>query len=265
MDGDMRVMKKMIPSIILISTALLSGACSGSESPEVKAPAVAPASVGSASPAGQLISGEIVETMDAAGYTYVLVDTGDQKIWAAGPQTAVEVGEKVILSDGMPMRDFKSQTLGRTFDVVYFVGSIKGSGGSASAAQGSAMLQAMPGHGTSAEMAASQTSVDLSNIEKVSGGNTIAELFAEGAKLADREVSVRGRVVKFNSGIMGRNWIHIQDGSGLEGSNDLTVTTDDTAKVGDLVVIRGTLKTDQDFGYGYAYALLIEQAEVDVE
>jgi len=255
----------MISSTVLISTALLSGACSGSESPEVKAPAVAPASVGTASRAGQVISGEVVETMDAAGYTYVLVDTGSQKIWAAGPQTAVEVGEKVILTDGMPMRDFKSQTLGRTFDVVYFVGSIKGSDGTASAAQGSAMLQAMPGHGISNEMAAPRASVDLSNIEVVSGGNTIAELFAAGAKLADQKVSVRGRVVKFNAGIMGRNWIHIQDGSGLAGSNDLTVTTDDTAQIGDLVVIRGTLKTDQDFGYGYAYDILIEQAEIDVE
>jgi len=258
-------MKRMISSTVLISTALLSGACSGSESPEVKAPAVAPASVGTASRAGQVISGEVVETMDAAGYTYVLVDTGSQKIWAAGPQTAVEVGEKVILTDGMPMRDFKSQTLGRTFDVVYFVGSIKGSDDTASAAQGSAMLQAMPGHGTSKEMAAPRASVDLSNIEVVSGGNTIAELFAAGAKLADQKVSVRGRVVKFNAGIMGRNWIHIQDGSGLAGSNDLTVTTDDTAQIGDLVVIRGTLKTDQDFGYGYAYDILIEQAEIDVE
>jgi hypothetical protein len=261
----MRVMKRMIPLMVLFPTALLSGACSGSETPEAKAPAVAPASVGTASRAGQFISGEIVETMDAAGYTYVLVDTGDQKIWAAGPQTAVTVGEKVSLADGMPMRDFKSQTLGRTFDVVYFVGSIKGSGGVASAPQRSAMLQGMPGHGTSPGMAAPQTGVDLSNIEKIAGGSTIAELFAEAEKLADQAVSVRGRVVKFNAGIMGRNWIHIQDGSGSDGANDLTVTTADTVQLGDLVVIRGTLKTDQDFGYGYAYDVLIEGAKVDVE
>jgi hypothetical protein len=72
-------------------------------------------------------------------------------------------------------------------------------------------------------------------------------------------------VVKFNAGIMGRNWIHIQDGSGAEGSNDLTVTTDDTAQLGDLVVIKGTLKTNQDFGHGYSYDILVEQAKVNVE
>jgi hypothetical protein len=203
--------------------------------------------------------------MDAAGYTYVLVDTGEQKVWAAGPQTTVKVGENVVLTNGMPMRDFQSQTLGRTFDVVYFVGSINGSDGAAPVPQGSAILQPMPGHGTAAEKAAPETAVDLSNIQKASGGKTVAELFADGEKLADQEVSVRGRVVKYSSGIMGRNWIHLQDGSGSEGSNDLTVTTEDTAQLGDLVVIRGTLKTNQDFGYGYAYDILIEQAKVDVE
>ena len=64
---------------------------------------------------------------------------------------------------------------------------------------------------------------------------------------------------------MSRNWIHLRDGSGSEGSNDLTVTTADTAKVGDLVVIRGRVKTDQDFGHGYSYDLMVEEAKVDIE
>ncbi|MBW2543214.1 MAG: hypothetical protein JRF15_14105 [Deltaproteobacteria bacterium] len=251
--------------MLLVATALLSGACSESESPEAEAPAVVPAVVEAAANAGQLIAGEIVETMDSAGYTYVLVDTGDRQVWAAGPQTVVKVGESVILTNGMPMRDFQSQTLGRTFDVVYFVGSIKGDSDAAPAAGGSANLQAAPGHGTTPVKAAPQIAVDLSGIERASGGKTIAELFAESAELAEREVSVRGRVVKFNAGIMGRNWMHIRDGSGAEGSNDLTVTTADTAQLGDLVVIRGTLRTNQNFGHGYSYDLLVEQAAVDVE
>jgi hypothetical protein len=216
-------------------------------------------------PAGGVISGTIVETMDAAGYTYVLVDTGAQKVWAAGPQAAVAVGEKVNLPGGMAMENFSSQALGRTFDVIYFVGSLKGIDGAGPAGQGSSLPQAMPGHGTPSEKAAPEEPVDLSNIQKASGGHTVAELFAGKEELADKETAVRGRVVKFNAGIMGRNWIHIQDGSGSQGSNDLTVTTDAKAKVGDLVVIRGKLKTDQDFGHGYSYAVLIEEAKVDVE
>jgi hypothetical protein len=254
----------MVPLVILALTALFSGVCSASETSDAEAPTAVPASVEAASTGGQFISGDIVETMDAAAYTYVLVDTGDRKVWAAGPRTAVNVGEKVVLRKGMAMRDFHSRTLDRTFDVIYFVGSIKGSDGAAPAPKGSAILRAIPAHGTSPEKATEST-IGSSNIQKVSGGKTVAELFAEREKLAGQEVSVRGRVVKFYSGIMGRNWIHIRDGSGSAGSNDLTVTTEDTAQLGDLVVIRGTLRTNQDFGHGYSYDVLVEQAKVSVE
>ena len=259
----MRATKRMISLLILASAALFSGGCSGSETPVAEAPEVVLASAEAESAAGKFISGAIVETMDAAGYTYVLVDTGDQKVWAAGPKTAVQVGENVTLTSGMPMMNFHSQALDRTFDVVYFVGAIKGGG--APAPQGSAVQQAIPQHRTAPEGSTPQNAIDLSNIQKASGGKTIAELFADGEKLAEQEVSVRGRVVKFNAGIMGQNWIHIQDGSGAAGSNDLTVTTDGTAQIGDLVVIKGTLKTNQDFGHGYSYDILVEQAKVDVE
>ena len=270
----MRVTKRMLSLLFLAPTTLFSGACSESETPAVEAPKVVLASAEGESAPGQFISGAIVETMDAAGYTYVLVDTGEQKVWAAGPQTAVQVGENVMLTSGMPMMDFHSQTLDRTFDVVYFVGAIKGgSGGAAPVPQAPAIKPAIepaikpaiPEHGTAPEKAAPRAAVDLSNIQKASGGKTVAELYAEGETLAEQEVSVRGRVVKFNAGIMGRNWIHLQDGSGAEGSNDLTVTTDDTARLGDLVVIKGTLKTNQDFGHGYSYDILVEQAKVNVE
>jgi hypothetical protein len=249
--------------LLLASTVLPSGACSGSETPGMDAPGVGLASADAWSP-GQAISGEIVETMDAAGYTYVLVDTGDRQVWAAGPRTAVKVGDPVVLTGGMPMENFRSQTLDRTFDVVIFVGSLKAGDGKASAPHGG-IGQSMPAGEAGAAVAPSEAAVDSSNIQKFSGGNTVAELYSGKQELADTEVSVRGRVVKFNSGIMGRNWIHLQDGSGTEGSNDLTVTTEGTVKRGDLVVIRGTLKTDQDFGSGYFYEILVENAKVSVE
>jgi hypothetical protein len=264
MDMGMRVANRMIPLLALAPTVLLSEACSGSENPASEAPTVVLASGQASSTTGQSISGTVVETMDASGYTYVLVDTGHEKVWAAGPQTAVTVGESVALTNGMAMRDFHSQTLDRQFDVVYFVGSIKGGEGAA-APHGAAVRHPVPAQGAMPDRATAPAAVELSNIQRVSGGKTIAELFAQGEELADQEVSVRGRVVKFNSGIMGRNWIHIRDGSGSEGSNDLTVTTADTAQLGDLVVIRGTLKTNQDFGHGYSYDVLVEQAEVRVE
>jgi hypothetical protein len=244
---------------------LFLGVCSESKTPAVAAPDVVEASDEASAPAGGAISGTIVETMDAAGYTYVLVDTGVQKVWAAGPQAAVEVGEVVDLPGGMAMQNFESQTLGRTFDAIFFVGSLKGIDSTGTAGQKSNIPQAISGHGATSGKAAPANPVDLNNIVKASGGHTVAELFSGKEELADQETAVRGRVVKYNAGIMGRNWIHLRDGSGSEGSNDLTVTTADTAKVGDLVVIRGRVKTDQDFGHGYSYDLMLEEAKVDIE
>ncbi len=74
---------------------------------------------------------------------------------------------------------------------------------------------------------------------------------------------VRGKVVKFNAGILGHNWIHLQDGSGGNGTNDLTITTDATVKVGDVVTMRGTVALNRDFGAGYNYPLILENATVE--
>jgi hypothetical protein len=109
------------------------------------------------------------------------------------------------------------------------------------------------------------TTVDLSGITVAEGGQTVADIFAKKAELAGKPVKVRGKVVKFSGGIMGKNWIHLQDGTGEAGSNDLTVTTQAMAKVGDTVVISGVLATDKDFGYGYAYGVIVEDAEVAAE
>ena len=96
------------------------------------------------------------------------------------------------------------------------------------------------------------------------GGSSIADVWANRAKLAGKTVTVRGTVVKFNGGILDRNWLHLQDGSGkaADGTNDLTVTTDAVAKVGDVVTVTGTVVVDKDFGSGYAYALMLEKAKI---
>jgi hypothetical protein len=95
-------------------------------------------------------------------------------------------------------------------------------------------------------------------------GHTVAEVFAKRAALKDKPVEVRGKVVKFLPQIMGKNWIHLRDGSGSpeKKNNDLTVTTKDSANVGDVVVVRGTVKLDRDLGAGYQYPVLIEEAKV---
>jgi hypothetical protein len=219
----------------------------------VSAPAAAfPGGAASGQGSGGLASeAEVLETMNAGGYTYVRVRTEQGEIWAAGPQTTVAVGQQVNLGSGMSMGQFHSESLDRTFDQIYFVGAIE--------VVGEPALPA--GHGSSA----APTQVEAGAVAKAEGGSTIAELYGRRGELAGKQVTVRGRVVKYTAGVMGYNWLHIQDGTGEQGTNDLTVTTDATAKVGDVVLVRGTAAIDKDFGAGYSYELIVEQATVEVE
>ena len=99
----------------------------------------------------------------------------------------------------------------------------------------------------------------------VKADQTVAEIYARQNDLLDTVVKVRGKVVKFSSQIMGKNWVHLQDGTGSAGTNDLTVTTADSAKVGDIVLVSGKISQNRDFGGGYKYALIIEDGKVAVE
>jgi hypothetical protein len=95
-------------------------------------------------------------------------------------------------------------------------------------------------------------------------GRTIAELYAQKGELSGKTVALRGQVVKYNAGIMGRNWIHLQDGTGdaSSGTHDVAVTTSGTAAIGEVVLVEGTVAIDKDFGAGYRYAVIVEEASV---
>jgi type IV pilus biogenesis protein CpaD/CtpE len=109
--------------------------------------------------------------------------------------------------------------------------------------------------------------VDLTGIAKAEGGKTVAEVFAEKDALAGKPVTVRGKVVKTNADIMGKNWLHVRDGSGAEGTNDLTITTapGTMPNVGDTVLVTGNVSLNKDFGMGYTYDVLVEDAQMTVE
>lgn len=228
--------------------------------------ALAAAPIQAAPDADGAISGKVVETMNAASYTYVLIDTGAKKSWVAAPQFAVKVGDTAAIADAMPMKNYQSKTLNRTFDVVYFTGNISVNGAPAApsttapiAAPSTAALP--PGQRTMP----AKTAPDLTGIKRAENGQTVAEVITGKTKFAGRPIAIRARVVKYNAQILGKNWLHIRDGSGAPGTNDLTVTTTATAKVGDLVLVTGKLGTDRDFGSGYKYPLIIEDATVVVQ
>jgi hypothetical protein len=198
-------------------------------------------------------NGTVVATEDGGGYTYVQLDLDGEKVWYAVPATEIKLGEKVVAPAGMAMKGFYSQALDRTFDTVYFAESLTGSG----ASENSGALP--PGH---PPLNANSSSFDFASIERPEGGKTVAEVHQEAAQLSGKKIIVRGVAVKVTNGIMGKNWVHLRDGTGDANSNDLTVTTPDTVKKGSLVTATGTLATNRDFGSGYKYAVLLEDAAV---
>ena len=109
--------------------------------------------------------------------------------------------------------------------------------------------------------------VDLTGVAQAEGGKTVAEIYAEKDALANQKVTFRGKVVKVNAGVMNMDWLHVRDGSGSDGTNDLTVTTNvkPTPAVGDTVLVTGTVTTNKDYGMGYQYPVIVEQADVKVE
>ncbi len=202
------------------------------------------------------LSGKIVETMNSGGYTYINLERKGETMWVAVPKMDVKVGQEISLSPGMEMRAFKSKSLNRTFDrIIFSSGPVRKGAGEDKPSQ-----KATIGQDTKAEPLG-----DV-KVDKASGPDayTVAELYRNKDMLDKKEVAVRGKVVKVSSGIMGKNWIHLQDGSGspADKSNDLVVTSQDLPAAGETVTARGTLYKDRDFGSGYRFSVIIENARM---
>ena len=221
-----------------------------------------------AQPGVRTVTGTVLETMDAANYTYVRVKSDAGDLWAASLQFKVAVGDRVVVPLETPMSNFRSESLKRDFPIIYFASRITREGEPAAPVMAAShatagMGQMPPGPGA---QGAAVTAV-TEPIAPAPDGMTIADVWAKRAALAGKTVTVRGKVVKFNGGIMGRNWLHIQDGSGkaADATHDLTVTTDAVVTLGDIVTAKGVLAIDKDFGAGYAYKAILESAIVIVK
>jgi hypothetical protein len=209
--------------------------------------------------AAQGISGKVLERIDASPYCYLHIQTAQGDIWAAVPQAKIEKGAEVTVVNPMLMSNFESKTLKRTFAEVYF-GTLAGAAGTAPA--GMAAGTAAP-----APMGApAPAPVLIAKVDKASGADarTVAEIWTQKGALKEKSVSIRGKVVKYNPSVMGKNWIHLQDGSGdpAKGTHDITVTSQDTVSMGDVVTAKGVVRVDKDFGSGYTYAIIVEEAKV---
>jgi hypothetical protein len=204
----------------------------------------------------ETISGTVVETMNSGGYTYALLEKKGKKTWVAMPETQVLVGMELGFSGGSEMANFPSKSLKRTFDSIMFCNApVRKSG------EGKMAGKQSPGSGGALAIVTEKIKVEKAAAEN---SYTVAEIHTNKARLDNRQIVVKGKVVKFSAGIMAKNWVHLQDGSGdvkLK-TNDLVVTTQDLSNVGDIVTVTGTLKKDKDFGSGYKYDVIVEDATI---
>ena len=195
----------------------------------------------------------VQEVIQASSYTYLRVKEENSIFWMAITKTKVEAGETLSFEKPLEMTNFRSKELQRTFETIYFVGGIsKGSTPSAPSVseQSTAISHQKP----------AIENKEIS-IEPAEGGISIGELFSNRNSYANKTVRIKGRVTKVNQAIMGKNWVHLQDGTGDIGSNDLLVTTQDSVTPGDVVIFEGTIALNKDFGSGYSYEVIMEEAK----
>lgn len=243
---------------ILLTLIVTAVATTGCDQQRAVPPAAAPPAA-TAVGANQM-RGRVLETMNSGGYTYVHLDTASGQRWAAIPQTtAVKKDATVTVDIQMTLDGFESKSLNRKFDKIVFGALADGAGLSEAA-----MPAGHPNVGEKLGGAADHMRAPAADVrvERAAGGKTVAEVWAEKSALSGKSVVVRGKVVKSLNGIMGSNWLHIQDGSASGETGDLTVTTNGTAAVGDVVTVRGVVQADKDFGSGYRYAVIVENATI---
>ena len=200
--------------------------------------------------AGQIIGHkiEVKEVIQSASYTYLRVEENGNEYWIATGKRDFDEGATLYYDQGLEMKNFKSKGLDRTFDSLLMVQNVS--------SQPLTMPKEMSGmQGQKPKLKKEAISVKLPE-----GGVSIGEIYADMESFANKTIVVRGKVTKFNGGIMNRNWVHIQDGTGGEDSYDLTITTNEIVKVGSEITFKGKISINKDFGAGYSYKVIMEEA-----
>ena len=189
------------------------------------------------------------EKLDTDKYSYLRVKENGQEFWVAVLKQDIKIGDTYLFRGGLMKKNFQSKEYNRVFETLYLVSDFRPAGAAASAV-------------TPAE--AHANAKDNSTVEPpksvivAPGAVKIADLVANLAKYDGKTVKVTGKVMKLNPMIMGRNWLHLQDGSGK--GVDLTVTTVEQVTLGSTVTLEGVLALNKDFGAGYKYDYILEGA-----
>lgn len=189
-----------------------------------------------------------IEILQTSSYTYIKGKENNSEIWLAIRRMDVEKG-KILYFNGnktLEMHNFKSKELNRVFETILFLDKVSYT----------------PNRENKPQVEAKKTAFLRKEIKIVSPDDciTIAELFKNKEKYADKKVKIKAEVTKFTPNIMGKNWMHIQDGTEYKDKYDLTITSKLTSKKGDIHIIEGVARMNKDFGAGYSYECIIENS-----
>jgi len=139
--------------------------------------------------------------------------------------------------------NFESKEYNRIFDEIYLVSN---------------MVQV--NHGNSSAPPVKSPSATTREKIEMKGSLKIADLVANPEKYSGKTIQISGECVKINPNIMGRNWVHLKDGS--KDDYDLVITSDILIPEGHIVTMTGTVALNKDFGAGYRYDIILERGKV---
>jgi len=210
---------------------------------------------------------EVAEVIQGSTYTYLKVKEKGNEKWIAVTRQDAVAGDVFYYDQELQMNNFHSKEIDRTFEIIYFVNNISktplGTENEGTMGAMGGMGGMMGGGQHSGKVNATQNSAI--HLEKKDGELTIATVFANRNEYASKEFEIRGVVVKVNEQVMDKNWVHIQDGTADNGNFDLTLTTSDLPAVNDEITVKGKLTLNKDYGYGYSYEVIMEDATVKVD
>ena len=191
---------------------------------------------------------KVIEKIPAGGYVYIKVLEKEKEYWMAIPGRPVEIGATYYYDEGaMEMGKYESKSLNRTFENIVFAQGIR---------------EAKNAVKKTEKRIVNKGKSNVVNVDKAPNGIRIATLFENLKEYQNKQVIIKGQVIKVNNGILGVNFIHLQDGTKGNGEFDITVTSNHKFKVGEVVTIKGTVVLNKDFGSGYTYDVLIEKAVI---
>ena len=221
-------------------------------------------------PRSDVVSGVVLEVKNVKSFSYLRLKTTEGVVWAAVMSAPVKVGDAIAIEDAVLMTDFESKAMNRTFPSI-IIGTLRGAD---SSSPGSGMSEEGETEGTvtlgkSFKIAppVKPEPVKIERVEKAAGklAHTVEEINRQADALKDKPVVVRGKVVKYNANIMDKNWVHLRDGTGVasEGTDDILITTGSEVAVGEVVTMKGIVRNNRDYGAGYVYRVLIEDATLE--